>query len=81
MIAKSSAGDLLKNIIRMPAGTEPGVFMQKFPQLKDKALGIGAVITEAHTPRESMNVKSFKDATTALQKVIEGFAKDASLLR
>lgn len=80
-LAAAAAGELLKQYIRTPSSTEVGVFIQKFPQLKDRAFGLGPVITEAHTPNESMNVASFLDTTRALDKILRGFGDDPELLK
>jgi dipeptidase D len=80
-IAHRVAGDLLKQYIRMPSSTEVGVFMTLFPALQNRGFGLGPVITDAHTPRESMNVSTFLDATQALDTILTGFGEDPTLLK
>jgi dipeptidase D len=84
-VAKSIENDagetMIKGNVILGGGTEPGEFMKKFPQLKDRVIGFGPVIVQAHTVNETMVVRSYKDSTTALQKVIVAWAKDPQLLR
>ncbi len=61
---------------------EVGIFWSKFPQLnKDNTMGIWCAITDPHTPKESLNVKSLRDSAAALQKVLEGIGDDGTFLR
>jgi di/tripeptidase len=83
-LAKSVETDsgvkMIKGNVILGGGTEPGEFMKKFPRLKDRVIGFGPVIVQAHTVNETMVVQSFRDSTTALQKIIVAWAKDPTLL-
>jgi di/tripeptidase len=72
---------MIKGDLVLGGGTEPGEFMRLFPQLKDNVIGLGPVIVQAHTVNETMSIQSFKDSTTALQKILEAWAKDPQLLK
>lgn len=72
---------LIDDTMVLAGGTEPGEFMRMFPALKDRAIGLGPVIVQAHTTNETMVVQSFKDSTAALQKILIAWGNDATLLR
>jgi acetylornithine deacetylase/succinyl-diaminopimelate desuccinylase-like protein len=72
---------MIKRNVVLGGGTEPGEFMRKFPRLKDRVIGLGPVIVQAHTVNETMVIKSYKDSTEALQKILVAWAKDPQLLR
>jgi dipeptidase D len=84
-VAKTITDDdgetMIKGNIILGGGTEAGEFMRMFPQIKDNVVGLGPVIVQAHTVNETMVVQSFKDSTTALQKILVAWAKDPQLLR
>jgi dipeptidase D len=79
VLAKAGAG--INRDMVLPAGTEPGAFVEKFPQLKGRTIALAPAIIEAHTPREAVSIDSFREATTALQKILVALGDDASFLR
>ncbi len=72
---------LFEDTIVLGGGTEPGEFMRMFPALKDRAIGIGPVIVQAHTVNEAMVVSSFEESTKAIQKVLVAWGNDPTFLR
>lgn len=71
---------ILQSITILGAGNEPGVIAQKYPQLKNRTIGIVGPKVGCHSPQESMGVASYKAQTTAIQKAIEAFGDDPALL-
>jgi dipeptidase D len=80
-IKTADGSPLIKDAFMLAGGTEPGEFVKRFPQLKDRVIGFGPVIVDAHTPKERMGLASFKASTTALQQIIVAWAEDPELLR
>jgi len=80
IVVMAKAGAAIDHDMVLPAGTEPGAFVDKFPQLKDHVIGIAPAIVEAHTPREAVAIQSFRDATTALQNILVAFGNSTSFL-
>jgi dipeptidase D len=77
-LAKAGAG--IDRDMVLPAGTEPGALLGKFPQLKDRVIAIAPAIVEAHTPKEALDTQSFKDATAALQQILVALGDDGAFL-
>lgn len=79
---KDESGNVLfDDTIVLGGGTEPGEFMRLFPALKDRAIGLGPVIVQAHTTNEAMVVESYKDSTRALQRILLAWGNDPTFLR
>jgi dipeptidase D len=81
VVTVAEAGSGVNRDMVLPAGTEPGALLDKFPNLKDRVIGIAPAVIGAHTPKEAVGVQSFRDSTTALQKILVAFGNDGSLLR
>lgn len=81
IVTLAKAGTGIDRDMVLPAGTEPGALLGKFPQLKDRVIAIAPAIVEAHTPKEALDTGSFKDATAALQKILVALGEDGAFLR
>ncbi|HWO18020.1 MAG TPA: hypothetical protein VNO30_04570 [Kofleriaceae bacterium] len=81
MVVLAKAGAGIERDMVLPAGTEPGAFVDKFPVLKDRVIGLAPAIIEAHTPKEAVAIQSLGDATAALQKILVALGEDATFLR
>lgn len=81
VVTVAKAGSGVDRDMVLPAGTEPGALLDKFPNLKERVIGIAPAVIGAHTPKEAVGVQSFRDSTTALQKILVAFGNDGALLR
>lgn len=70
----------IENLTTLIGYDEAGVLMARYPHLDQKVLGLAPALVDQHTPRETLNVGSFRETTKALQELIVGFASDPALL-